>query len=104
VQPVARLQQRLFITQLQPEFVIIFLFQILENRPGVVAESGAILEYLEQKYDHEFRLKLSDEESLLQSRLFIEPGLLHPFAKRRANRAQQPGHRRFPHLSEDQVR
>jgi hypothetical protein len=28
------LQQRLFITQLQPEFVIIFLFQILENRPG----------------------------------------------------------------------
>jgi len=40
-----------------------------ENR--VVAESGAILEYLEQKYDHEFRLKLSDEESLLQSRYWL---------------------------------
>jgi len=40
-----------------------------ENR--VVAESGAILEYLEQKYDREFRLKLSDEESLLQSRYWL---------------------------------
>ncbi|MXP50586.1 glutathione S-transferase [Pantoea sp. Eser] len=40
-----------------------------ENR--VVAESGAILEYLEQKYDHEFRLKLSDEESLLQSHYWL---------------------------------
>jgi len=40
-----------------------------ENR--VVAESGAILEYLEQKYEHEFRLKLSDEESLLQSRYWL---------------------------------
>lgn len=40
-----------------------------ENR--VVAESGAILEYLEEKYDHEFRLKLSDEESRLQSRYWL---------------------------------
>jgi glutathione S-transferase len=40
-----------------------------ENR--VVAESGAILEYLEEKYDHEFRLKLSDEEARLQSRYWL---------------------------------
>lgn len=40
-----------------------------ENR--VVAESGAILEYLQQKYDHTFRLTLNDEESQLQSRYWL---------------------------------
>jgi glutathione S-transferase len=40
-----------------------------ENR--VVAESGAILEYLENKYDAEYRLKLTDEEEALQSRYWL---------------------------------
>ena len=40
-----------------------------ENR--VIAESGAILEYLEAKYDDENRLKLSDEAAQLQSRYWL---------------------------------
>ncbi|HAS98627.1 MAG TPA: glutathione S-transferase, partial [Pantoea agglomerans] len=34
---------------------------VITDGNQVVAESGAILEYLEEKYDHEFRLKVSDE-------------------------------------------
>lgn len=44
---------------------------VITDGNRVVAESGAILEYLEEKYDHEFRLKLSDEESRLQSRYWL---------------------------------
>ncbi|WP_455818790.1 glutathione S-transferase family protein [Pseudomonas cerasi] len=40
-----------------------------ENR--VVAESGAILEYLEAKYDAEGLLKLFDEEEMIQSRYWL---------------------------------
>ncbi|MTD29023.1 glutathione S-transferase family protein [Erwinia sorbitola] len=40
-----------------------------ENR--VVAESGAILEYLEAHYDTESRLKLFDEEEVIQSRYWL---------------------------------
>lgn len=40
-----------------------------ENR--VVAESGAILEYLSEKYDKEYRLKLYDEDERLQSRYWL---------------------------------
>ncbi|WP_428944950.1 glutathione S-transferase family protein [Pantoea sp. FN060301] len=40
-----------------------------ENR--VIAESGAILEYLEERYDAEKRLKLFDEEERLQSRYWL---------------------------------
>ncbi|MGB9096354.1 glutathione S-transferase family protein [Erwinia sp.] len=40
-----------------------------ENR--VVAESGAILEYLSERYDAENRLKLTDEEARLQSRYWL---------------------------------
>nr|WP_024965969.1 glutathione S-transferase [Pantoea sp. IMH] len=40
-----------------------------ENR--VVAESGAILEYLEERYDAEGRLKLVDEDERLQSRYWL---------------------------------
>jgi len=40
-----------------------------DNR--VIAESGAILEYLAERYDTEYRLKLSDEEEQLQSRYWL---------------------------------
>ena len=40
-----------------------------ENR--VIAESGAILEYLAERYDAENRLKLHDEEARLQSRYWL---------------------------------
>lgn len=40
-----------------------------ENR--VIAESGAILEYLAEKYDTEGRLKLSDEDQRLQCRYWL---------------------------------
>ncbi|MCZ4059528.1 glutathione S-transferase [Pantoea sp. LMR881] len=40
-----------------------------ENR--VIAESGAILEYLENKYDAEYRLKLADEQEVLQARYWL---------------------------------
>lgn len=40
-----------------------------ENR--VIAESGAILEYLERRYDTENRLELFDEEEQLQSRYWL---------------------------------
>ena len=40
-----------------------------DNR--VIAESGAILEYLAERYDSEYRLKLSDEEEVLQSRYWL---------------------------------
>lgn len=40
-----------------------------DNR--VVAESGAILEYLEGKYDTEYRLSLTDEEEKFQSRYWL---------------------------------
>ncbi|MFK8257971.1 glutathione S-transferase family protein [Erwinia sp. AnSW2-5] len=40
-----------------------------ENR--VVAESGAILEYLEARYDAEGLLKLFDEEEVIQSRYWL---------------------------------
>lgn len=37
----------------------------------VVAESGAILEYLESQYDAEGKLKLHDEEEVIQSRYWL---------------------------------
>lgn len=40
-----------------------------ENR--VVAESGAILEYLEAHYDTEERLKLFADEEVIQSRYWL---------------------------------
>lgn len=40
-----------------------------ENR--VIAESGAILEYLVERYDAEYRLKLHDEDQRLQSRYWL---------------------------------
>ncbi|MBP2169368.1 glutathione S-transferase [Erwinia toletana] len=40
-----------------------------ENR--VIAESGAIIEYLAGKYDKEYRLKLSDVDEELQSRYWL---------------------------------
>ncbi|MGA7509677.1 MAG: glutathione S-transferase [Erwinia billingiae] len=40
-----------------------------ENR--VIAESGAILEYLTERYDAENRLKLNDEDERLQSRYWL---------------------------------
>lgn len=40
-----------------------------DNR--VIAESGAILEYLAERYDAESRLKLLDEEARLQSRYWL---------------------------------
>ena len=40
-----------------------------ENR--VIAESGAILEYLAERYDAENRLKLNDEDERLQSRYWL---------------------------------
>ena len=44
---------------------------VITDGNQVVAESGAILEYLEEKYDHEFRLKVSDEASRLQCRYWL---------------------------------
>ncbi|WP_437616323.1 glutathione S-transferase family protein [Erwinia sp. V71] len=40
-----------------------------ENR--VVAESGAILEYLSTKYDHEYRLQLTDADEIIASRYWL---------------------------------
>ncbi|WP_158785049.1 glutathione S-transferase family protein [Pantoea sp. BAV 3049] len=40
-----------------------------ENR--VIAESGAILEYLVERYDAEYRLKLLNEDERLQSRYWL---------------------------------
>ena len=40
-----------------------------ENR--VIAESGAILEYLAERYDAENRLKLNDEDERLQARYWL---------------------------------
>lgn len=40
---------------------------VITDGERVVAESGAILEYLESRYDSEGRLTLSDEEAQLQS-------------------------------------
>lgn len=40
-----------------------------ENR--VIAESCAILEYLQERYDTEYRLKLLDEDERLQSRYWL---------------------------------
>ena len=44
---------------------------VITDGNRVVAESGAILEYLEEKHDHAFRLKVSDEESRLQCRYWL---------------------------------
>lgn len=44
---------------------------VITDGNQVVAESGAILEYLEEKYDNEFRLKVSDEASRLQCRYWL---------------------------------
>ncbi|MBE5253449.1 MAG: glutathione S-transferase [Enterobacterales bacterium endosymbiont of Blomia tropicalis] len=44
---------------------------VITDGNRVIAESGAILEYLEGKYDAEYRLKLSDEEEMLQSRYWL---------------------------------
>lgn len=44
---------------------------VITDEDRVVAESGAILEYLEAKYDDENRLKPSDEASQLQSRYWL---------------------------------
>ena len=40
-----------------------------DNR--VIAESGAILEYLSSKYDHEQRLQLTDEDEIIASRYWL---------------------------------
>lgn len=40
-----------------------------DNR--VIAESGAILEYLSTKYDHEQRLQLTDEDEIIASRYWL---------------------------------
>jgi len=44
---------------------------VITDGNRVVAESGAILEYLEEKYDHASRLKVTDEESRLQCRYWL---------------------------------
>ncbi|MBV4368464.1 glutathione S-transferase family protein [Erwinia sp. BNK-24-b] len=44
---------------------------VITDGNRVIAESGAILEYLAERYDAENRLKLSDEEERLQSRYWL---------------------------------
>lgn len=44
---------------------------VITDGNRVVAESGAILEYLEAHYDAENRLKLFDEEEVIQSRYWL---------------------------------
>lgn len=44
---------------------------VITDGNQVVAESGAILEYLEEKYDQTFRLKVNDEASRLQCRYWL---------------------------------
>ncbi len=44
---------------------------VITDGNRVVAESGAILEYLEEKYDSEKRLQLTDEEARLQARYWL---------------------------------
>lgn len=44
---------------------------VITDGNRVVAESGAILEYLEAHYDAENRLKLLDEEEVIQSRYWL---------------------------------
>ncbi|CAO98123.1 glutathione S-transferase family protein [Erwinia tasmaniensis] len=44
---------------------------VITDDHRVVAESGAILEYLEAQYDPEHRLKLFDDEEILQSRYWL---------------------------------
>ena len=41
---------------------------VITDGNRVVAESGAILEYLEERYDSEKRLQLTDEEAQIQTR------------------------------------
>jgi len=44
---------------------------VITDGSRVIAESGAILEYLESRYDGEGRLALTDEEEQLQSRYWL---------------------------------
>ncbi|QKJ88905.1 Putative glutathione S-transferase [Paramixta manurensis] len=44
---------------------------IITDGNRVVAESGAILEYLAERYDSEYRLTLNDEEERLQARYWL---------------------------------
>ncbi|PWW16334.1 glutathione S-transferase [Pantoea sp. AG702] len=44
---------------------------VITDGNRVVAESGAILEYLEERYDSEKRLQLTDEEAQLQARYWL---------------------------------
>ncbi|MEM6051673.1 glutathione S-transferase [Erwinia sp. P7711] len=44
---------------------------VITDNNRVIAESGAILEYLAERYDAENRLKLLDEEARLQSRYWL---------------------------------
>ncbi|RWR03085.1 glutathione S-transferase [[Pantoea] beijingensis] len=44
---------------------------VITDGNRVIAESGAILEYLEGKYDTEYRLALTDEEEKFQSRYWL---------------------------------
>lgn len=44
---------------------------VITDGNRVIAESGAILEYLAERYDAENRLKLLDEEARLQSRYWL---------------------------------
>ncbi|MGK3143824.1 glutathione S-transferase family protein [Pantoea sp. C2G6] len=44
---------------------------VITDGNRVVAESGAILEYLAEKYDHESRLTVTDEEARLQCRYWL---------------------------------
>ena len=44
---------------------------VITDGNRVIAESGAILEYLETHYDAENKLKLSDEDEVIQSRYWL---------------------------------
>ena len=44
---------------------------VITDNNRVIAESGAILEYLAERYDTECRLTLADEDELLQSRYWL---------------------------------
>ncbi len=58
---------------------------VITDENQVVAESGAILSYLEGKYNTEHRLKLADQAARLQANHWLqnaEGSLMHPLIER----------------------